>query len=137
MLAFQEFIVNHESFPMSPPKDFASPATTAAPQAANIVVRIFPIVLAVFVSFMAIGIALPALPLHVHGSLGLGTLMVGVVAGAQFAAALLTRAWAGGLCDTRGSRRAVMTGFVLAVASALAYWLRSPWSRSRKPRLRC
>jgi len=121
MLAFSEFIVNLESLHMSPPKDFASPATATALQGASVVPRIFPIVLAVFASFLAIGIALPALPLHVHDHLGLGTLMVGVVAGAQFVAALLTRAWAGGLCDTRGSKRAVMTGFVLAVASALAY----------------
>ncbi|WP_374583182.1 arabinose transporter [Pseudoduganella sp.] len=106
---------------MSPPKDFATPAAAAAPQAANVVPRIFPIVLAVFASFMAIGIALPVLPLHVHGHLGQSTFTVGVVAGAQFAAALLTRAWAGGLCDTRGAKLAVMTGFVLAVGAALVY----------------
>lgn len=106
---------------MSPPKDFASPATPAAAAAANVVSRIFPIVLAVFASFLAIGIALPVLPLHVHGQLGLSTLMVGVVAGAQFVAALLSRAWAGGMADTRGAKRAVMAGFALAVASALAY----------------
>jgi len=106
---------------MNPLKDAAHPATAAGPRPVNVVQKIFPVVLAVFASFMAIGIALPALPLHVHGRLGLDTLMVGVVAGAQFVAAVLTRAWAGGLCDTRGSRRAMMTGFVLAVASALAY----------------
>jgi len=121
MLAFMEFNVNLERNYMSPPKNLASPGLAAAPQAVNVASKIFPIVLAVFVSFMAIGIALPVLPLHVHGSLGLSTLVVGVVAGAQFLAALLTRAWAGGLCDTRGSKRAVMAGFVLAIASPLAY----------------
>ncbi|WP_028103599.1 arabinose transporter [Pseudoduganella violaceinigra] len=106
---------------MSPPKDFATPTAAAAPQAVNVVPKIFPIVLAVFASFMAIGIALPVLPLHVHGHLGLSTFMVGVVAGAQFVAALLTRAWAGGLCDTRGSKLAVMSGFVLAFAASMVY----------------
>jgi len=121
MLAFVEFNVNLERIYMSPPKNYANPAMAAAPQSVNVAQKIFPIVLAVFVSFMAIGIALPVLPLHVHGQLGMSTLVVGVVAGAQFAAALLTRAWAGGLCDTRGSKRSVMTGCVLATASALAY----------------
>lgn len=110
-----------KEFKMSPPKNPATPAIAGAPQAATVAQKIFPIVLAVFVSFMAIGIALPVLPLHVHDRLGLSTLVVGVVAGVQFVAALLTRAWAGGLCDTRGSKRAVMTGFLLAIASSLAY----------------
>jgi hypothetical protein len=38
-----------------------------------------------------IGLALPVLPLHVHKDLGLGTFVVGLVAGAQFAASLLSR----------------------------------------------
>ncbi|XLZ68988.1 arabinose transporter [Massilia sp. SR12] len=105
---------------MSPPKDFVAAAGPAA-AGTSVVPRIFPIVLAVFASFLAIGIALPVLPLHVHGQLGLSTLMVGVVAGAQFGAALLSRAWAGGMADTRGAKRAVLTGFVLALAAALAY----------------
>jgi len=115
------FNVNLERIYMNPPKDLATPAMAAAPQAVNVASKVFPIVLAVFASFIAIGIALPVLPLHVHGQLGMSTLVVGVVAGAQFVAALLTRAWAGSLCDTRGSKRAVMTGFVLAIVSALAY----------------
>jgi hypothetical protein len=43
----------------------------------------------VFLSFIIIGIALPVLPLHVHDVLGFGPLIVGVVAGGQFAAAPL------------------------------------------------
>lgn len=97
------------------------PDVPGASSVPSVVRPILPIVLAVFISFMTIGIALPVLPLHVHGRLGLSTLVVGVVAGAQFVAALLTRAWAGALADTGGARRAVLGGCVLALASALAY----------------
>ncbi|GAB2861051.1 MFS transporter [Pseudoduganella ginsengisoli] len=103
---------------MNAPRDFA---TSAPPQAINVVQTLFPIVLAVFASFLAIGMALPVLPLHVHGQLGFSTFVVGVIAGAQFVAALLSRAWAGGLADTRGAKRAVVTGCVMAIASALVY----------------
>src|SRR6185436_9091343 len=41
------------------------------------------------------GVALPVLPLHVHGGLGLGTFVVGLVTGSQFVASLVSRVWAG------------------------------------------
>ena len=37
-----------------------------------------PVMVVVFLSFMIIGMALPVLPLHVHGVLGFGPLVVGV-----------------------------------------------------------
>jgi MFS family permease len=61
------------------------------------------------------------LPLHVHHSLGLSTFVVGVVTGSQFAASLISRVWAGDFADTRGSKRAVVTGLITAVASGLLY----------------
>lgn len=102
-----------------------SPASSAPPPAASHQAPVFrqllPIALAVFVGFLTIGLPLPVLPLHLHDTLGMGTLAVGVVIGAQFAAALLSRAWAGALVDTRGARRAVIAGLVLAACSGLAY----------------
>jgi MFS family permease len=106
---------------MSFQQNMASAGGTAKPHSPAVVRQLLPIVLAVFVSFMAIGIALPVLPLHVHEHLGLDTLVVGIVAGAQFVAALLARAWAGSLADTRGSKSAALAGLVLMIASALAY----------------
>ena len=47
-----------------------------------------PIVGVVFVAFLVSGLALPVLPLHIRSDLGLGTFIVGLVAGAQFGAAL-------------------------------------------------
>ncbi|WP_323155863.1 arabinose transporter [Pseudomonas alvandae] len=97
-----------------------------APQAtveANPVLRLLPLTLTVFIGFLTIGLQLPVLPLHVHDTLGMGTLAIGLVVGAQFAAALLSRAWAGNFADMRGGKRAVMAGLVTAAVSALVYLL--------------
>jgi hypothetical protein len=51
----------------------------------------------VSIAFLIIGLAMPVLPLHVHEGLSLGTFAVGLVGGAQFAASLLSRLWAGPL----------------------------------------
>jgi len=59
-----------------------------------------PIMGAVFISFLVIGLAMPVLPLHVHQGLGLGTFIVGLVAGSQFAASLISRVWAGRHADS-------------------------------------
>jgi MFS family permease len=78
---------------------------------------------AVFAAFLVIGLAMPVLPLHVHDGLGLGTFVVGLVAGSQFASALLTRPWAGSFSDRRGAKRAVATGLVIAAVAGLLYLL--------------
>jgi len=80
-----------------------------------------PITLSVFVSFLTIGLPLPVLPLHLHYTMGLSTVVVGVVMGAQFAAALLSRAWAGGRADTSGAKRAMIGGCAVATASGVFY----------------
>jgi MFS family permease len=80
-----------------------------------------PIVGVVFVAFLVTGVALPVLPLHIQGDLGLGTFIVGLVAGAQFGAALLSRFASGNYADTRGAKRAVVIGLLLAAASGIFY----------------
>ena len=99
----------------------ATTAATAASPVASVFVTLLPITLAVFIGFLTIGLPLPILPLHVHDNLGMSTLVVGIVIGTQFAAALLSRAWAGNLADTRGAKRAVVMGFLLASSSGMAY----------------
>lgn len=42
----------------------------------------------VFLAFLVIGLAMPVFPLHVHQGLGLGTFIVGLVAGSQLAGSL-------------------------------------------------
>jgi MFS family permease len=87
------------------------------------IMAIAPIMGAVFVAFLVIGLALPVLPLHVHDGLGLSTFVVGLVAGSQFAASLVSRVWAGQYADSRGPKRAVLTGLFVAAASGLLYLL--------------
>jgi MFS family permease len=61
------------------------------------------------------------LPLHVSNDLGFGPFMVGLVAGAQFAASLISRIWAGSFADRRGAKRAVVVGLLSASASGVLY----------------
>lgn len=89
----------------------------AAPGAASLL----PIMAAVFVGFLVIGMALPVLPLHVHDKLGLSHFVVGLIAGTQFGAAILSRVWAGRYSDTRGPKRAVIFGLLIAATSGLIF----------------
>jgi MFS family permease len=82
---------------------------------------LLPIMGVVFVAFLVIGIAMPVLPLHVHDGLGLGTFAVGLVAGSQFAASLISRPWAGHFSDSRGAKRGVIIGLLAAAVSGLLY----------------
>lgn len=82
---------------------------------------LLPIMGVVFVAFLVIGVAMPVLPLYVHDGLGFGTFVVGLVAGSQFAASLISRPWAGHYSDGRGAKRAVVLGLLAASASGLLY----------------
>jgi MFS family permease len=99
----------------------SSPADAASPAVHNVFLAMLPITLAVFVGFLTIGLPLPVLPLHLHYTLGMSPLVVGIAIGSQFAAALLSRAWAGNLADTRGAKRAVIAGLLIAAVSGVAY----------------
>jgi MFS family permease len=82
-----------------------------------------PIMSVVFVAFLVIGVAMPVLPLHVHDGLGQGTFVVGLVAGSQFAASLVSRPWAGHFSDSGGAKRGVIVGLLAAAVSGLLYLL--------------
>jgi len=97
---------------MTSPEQVTTPSVTAA---------LLPIMGVVFVAFLVIGVAMPVLPLHVHDGLGFGTFMVGLVAGSQFAASLISRPWAGHYSDGRGAKRAVIAGLLAASVSGLLY----------------
>jgi MFS family permease len=87
------------------------------------VAALLPIMGVVLVAFLVIGFAMPVLPLHVHNGLGLGTFLVGLVAGSQFAAALISRPWQGHYADRHGAKRAVVAGLAVAAVSGLLYLL--------------
>jgi MFS family permease len=83
---------------------------------------LLPIMGAVFIAFLVIGMAMPVLPLHVHQTLGLSPFTVGLVAGTQFGAAILSRVWAGRYADASGAKRAVIAGLLIATTSGLLYF---------------
>jgi MFS family permease len=82
-----------------------------------------PIMVVVLSAFLIIGVALPVLPLHVNRGLGLGAFVVGLVAGSQFAASLISRVWSGVYADTRGAKGAVVVGLLTATAGGILYLL--------------
>jgi MFS family permease len=96
-----------------------APATSA--NAPSDVARLLPLVLIIFLGFLTIGIPLPVLPVHVHETLGFGTVTVGWIVGIQSIATLLTRQYAGATCDARGSKVAVLLGLPAASLAGLAY----------------
>ncbi len=87
----------------------------------SVAVTLLPVMAAVLAGFSVIGAALPVLPLHVSQDLGFGTLVVGLVAGAQFAASLVTRIWSGSYSDANGGQRSVLLGLVAAAVAGLLY----------------
>jgi MFS family permease len=78
---------------------------------------------AIFGVYIVIGLAMPVLPLHVHQRLGFGPFAVGLVSGSQFAAAMISRLWAGQHVDNRGAKHALVTGLLVAAVSGLLYLL--------------
>ncbi|OSJ18211.1 arabinose transporter [Bradyrhizobium canariense] len=80
-----------------------------------------PVMGVVFVGFLVIGMAMPVLPLHVHNGLGFGPFVVGLVAGSQFVASLISRPWAGHFSDARGAKRGVVAGLLAAAAAGTLY----------------
>lgn len=96
-------------------------AFVTPPTDRSVLSALAPIMLIVLMAFVVIGLAMPVLPLHVHDRLGFGTLVVGLVAGAQFAASLLSRPWAGIHADKQGGKQAVVAGLVAASVAGVLY----------------
>lgn len=115
-----------------------SPARPAAVPPGNSLWTAFfpllPFMLAVFVGFIAMGMALPVVPRHVHDTLGQGTVMVGFVMGSQYLSSLFGRMWAGGTVDGRGPKLAALIGLVAACGVGALYLASVPFLQS-SPRL--
>lgn len=101
----------------------SNPSLPTTPGTHSVAMALLPIMAAVLAGFVVIGAALPVLPLHVSHHLGFGSVVVGVVAGAQFVASLISRVWSGSYSDANGGKRAVLVGLVTAAVAGLLYLL--------------
>jgi MFS family permease len=90
---------------------------------AAVIRALLPLMAVVVFVFLITGLAIPVIPLQVHEGLGLGSFIVGLVSGAQFAASLVSRIWSGRYADRRGAKRTVALGLTAASASGLLYFL--------------
>src|SRR3954469_5725768 len=108
-----------------------SDARTAAAAPGNSLWSAFapllPFMLTVFAGFVAMGMALPVVPRHVHDTLGQGTVMVGFVMGCQYLSSLFGRMWAGGITDERGPKMAALIGLLAACGVGTLYLLSVPF----------
>ncbi|HEX2885053.1 arabinose transporter [Vineibacter terrae] len=107
-----------------------APLPSSSAQAPPVAVILLPIMAAVLAGFVVTGAALPVLPLHVNRDLGFGTFVVGLVAGAQFAASVITRIWSGACSDANGGKRSVVLGLAAAAVAGLLYLLSLALGRS-------
>lgn len=84
---------------------------------------ILPVMASVVAVYLATGMALPTLPLHLHDGLHQSTFVIGAIAGLQFAAALLSRVWAGTFSDRNGPKSTVLIGLGLTALGGALYLL--------------
>lgn len=83
--------------------------------------RLLALCACVFLGCLTVGLSLGTLPAYIHERLGFSNLVVGLTIGVQSAATLASRHFSGTLCDTRGSRRAVVSGAILCALAGLGY----------------
>ncbi|WP_346830664.1 MFS transporter [Pseudomonas abietaniphila] len=85
-----------------------TPASNASSMA--ITLQIVSIVFYTFVAFLCIGLPIAVMPGYVHNQLGFSAVVAGLVIGSQYLATLLSRPVAGRICDTIGTKRAIVYG---------------------------
>jgi MFS family permease len=85
----------------------------------NITARILATVFFTFLCYLTIGLPLAVLPSYVHLRLGFSTVWAGLVISMQYLATFATRAYAGRMADTVGSKQTVLAGLAACGLSGL------------------
>lgn len=70
-----------------------------------------------FIIYACVGLPLAVVPGYVHTTLGYGTVLAGLAVSLQYVATLLSRTFAGRVCDVRGPRTSVLYGFIACAAA--------------------
>ncbi|HEX8593092.1 MAG TPA: MFS transporter [Pseudomonas sp.] len=95
----------------------------------TITLQIVSIVLYTFIAFLCIGLPIAVLPGYVHDQLGFSAVIAGLTIGSQYLATLLSRPLAGRVCDTIGTKLAIVYGMsgiaISGVLTAMATLLES------------
>lgn len=105
-----------------PPLPLTSdPGGRARQDRGGLLPRLGPLCAAMFLGFLTVSLPLPALPLHVAGDLGFGTVAAGLAVGLQSIATLLTRPWSGRMVDSRGARATLLRGLILCSTAGAVY----------------
>ncbi len=101
--------------------------TLAAPDAGTMPLwkTLAPICMVVFLEFLAMGLPLPVMPVHIHDTMGFEAFIVGLAIGAQSLATLLTRHGAGAWSDQHGPRNATGLGLAISALAGLLYMVSS------------
>jgi len=85
----------------------------------NVTRRILAVVAFNFVVYLCVGLPIAVVPGFVHGDLGYSAVLAGLAVSIQYLATLLSRPWAGSLCDMKGPKRSVLTGLALCTGSGV------------------
>ncbi len=81
--------------------------------------RVVWLTLALFMSYLCVGMALPVTSVYVATQLGFGNALGGFAVGIAFASTILTRALAGRMTDHRGGKLAMIRGLAIYTLAGL------------------
>ncbi|MDU4393874.1 MAG: MFS transporter [Acinetobacter ursingii] len=84
---------------------------------------LYPLVIALFLSYLTISAPLAVIPLYVHDSLKFNNFWVGIAVGTQFVATVLTRPYAGRIADQISAKRATLQGMASLLMAGCIYIL--------------
>jgi MFS family permease len=92
---------------------------SARPSGTTVTLQVVSIVFFTFLCYLVIGLPMAVLPGYVHGDLGYGSVLAGLVISVQYLATLLSRSHAGRMADTVGPKQTVMIGLMACAASGV------------------
>jgi MFS family permease len=123
IIALEIMIDGRQLRRVNEPRKQMSPLVTKAKPQRGVLLGIAPFVLVVFFVYLTVGIPLAAIPLQVHDVLRFDNLTVGIAIGTQSLATVVTRQFAGTLCDHRGAKFAMLLGGGGAILAGAVYLL--------------